>query len=164
MINPHLKRLFRWVFSVRLRNHGFTPQNSPTQEVEAYQDLPTSLEKPLENVSIYTHFEESLCDRSRRVAAPMLASLPYELLEAILLHLPAQDMLMAQRVCRSFNAIIRSSKLFDEPFFLNLRTTPVSSSSGSHCNSTHSSKPYYQSYSVSASLVSIAAPMVLSRC
>ncbi|KAF2264365.1 hypothetical protein CC78DRAFT_544135 [Lojkania enalia] len=47
-----------------------------------------------------------------------LTSLPVEILEAILLHLPALDLLLAQRVCRTFRAVILSSKRILRALFL----------------------------------------------
>ncbi|KAH7036723.1 hypothetical protein B0J12DRAFT_260137 [Macrophomina phaseolina] len=41
-----------------------------------------------------------------------------ELLELILLHLPARDRLLAHRVCRSFNCLIRTSPTIKQALFL----------------------------------------------
>lgn len=47
-----------------------------------------------------------------------LASLPFEVLEAILLQLPVQDLLLCQSVCRRFRAMVSSSKPIRRALFL----------------------------------------------
>lgn len=47
-----------------------------------------------------------------------LMHLPYELLEACLLQLPAQDLLLCQRVCRRFKDLVTSSKPIRRNLFL----------------------------------------------
>jgi len=43
------------------------------------------------------------------ISPPTLSSLPYEILEAILLNLPAQDPLLSQCLCRTFREMVASS-------------------------------------------------------
>ncbi|KAF2658483.1 hypothetical protein K491DRAFT_713432 [Lophiostoma macrostomum CBS 122681] len=49
---------------------------------------------------------------------PTLDALPFEILEAILLHLPAQDLLLSQRICRTFREMVIASKRIRRTLFL----------------------------------------------
>jgi hypothetical protein len=49
---------------------------------------------------------------------PTLDALPFEILEAILLNLPPQDLLLSQGVCRSFKKMVSSSKRLRRVLFL----------------------------------------------
>lgn len=65
-------------------------------------------------------FEPIVIDESQKtdyLRSPMLG-LPYEILEACLLHLPAQDLLLCQRVCRRFQDLVTSSKPIRRALFL----------------------------------------------
>lgn len=61
----------------------------------------------------------SATDSTRTSFAPStLTTLPYEILEAILLCLPCQDLLLCQRVCHCFKEIVASSKPIRRALFL----------------------------------------------
>ena len=47
-----------------------------------------------------------------------LLKLPYEILEAVLLHLPIQDLLLSQRTCQRFRYMVASSKPLRRALFL----------------------------------------------
>lgn len=51
-------------------------------------------------------------------APTTLATLPYEILEAILLHLPIEDLLLCQQVCHGFRQMVSSSKPIRRALFL----------------------------------------------
>ncbi|KAK7188771.1 hypothetical protein DPSP01_005671 [Paraphaeosphaeria sporulosa] len=47
-----------------------------------------------------------------------LLMLPYEILEAVLLHLPTRDLLLSQRICQRFRYMVESSKPVRRTLFL----------------------------------------------
>lgn len=51
-------------------------------------------------------------------AESSLAKLPYEILEACLLHLPTQDLLLCQRICHRFRDIVATSRPIRRALFL----------------------------------------------
>lgn len=78
-----------------------------------YELIPLAVQ-PLDypEVSASEYPDESKQPRS------ILTHLPYEILEACLLHLPAQDLLLCQRVCRRFKDMVASSKPIRRTLFL----------------------------------------------
>jgi hypothetical protein len=53
-----------------------------------------------------------------RAASSTLVKLPYEILQAILLQLPMQDLLLSQRICQRFRYMVSSSKPIRRALFL----------------------------------------------
>jgi hypothetical protein len=53
-----------------------------------------------------------------RAAPSTLTKLPYEILQAILLQLPIQDLLLSQRICQRFRYMVASSKPIRRALFL----------------------------------------------
>lgn len=60
----------------------------------------------------------SLSTRGSNSRSSSLSTLPFEILEAILLHLPPQDLLLCQRICRTFREMVSSSKRIRRALFL----------------------------------------------
>ena len=68
----------------------------------------------------HDHFEPIVIYEPQNIGdlrSPLL-NLPYEILEACLLHLPAQDLLLCQRVCRRFKDLVASSRPIRRALFL----------------------------------------------
>lgn len=59
-----------------------------------------------------------LASNRTSISPPTLSSLPYEILEAILLNLPAQDLLLSQCLCRTFREMVTSSTRIQRALFL----------------------------------------------
>lgn len=68
---------------------------------------------PLHKVASATDSSRTSC-----VAPSSLVTLPYEILEAILLFLPIQDLLLCQRICHCFKEMVASSKPIRRALFL----------------------------------------------
>ncbi|KAF2255025.1 hypothetical protein BU26DRAFT_500668 [Trematosphaeria pertusa] len=92
----------------------------PTRSDEGCQPPQETTELPMRQLlplSIHRMPSPAASGRTS-VAPPTLITLPYEMLEAILLLLPLQDLLLCQRVCHCLKEMVASSKPIRRALFL----------------------------------------------
>ena len=101
-------------------------QQSSNQATPAYEDQLKALIKAVNDIIFrLDRIERYLCiSTASSAAGPKLASIP-ELLAHILLHLPMRDLLLAQRVSRTFKEVIENSAAIQRALFLAPESQPT---------------------------------------
>ena len=101
-------------------------QQSPNQATTAYEDQLKALTKAVNDIIFrLDRIERYLCiSTASSAAGPKLASIP-ELLAHILVHLPMRDLLLAQRVSRTFKEVIENSAAIQRALFLAPEAQPT---------------------------------------
>ncbi|KAF2867859.1 hypothetical protein BDV95DRAFT_610299 [Massariosphaeria phaeospora] len=94
--------------------HRIKLRSSPPEEAAII-----TASEPTTNFDRKPHpvLQTSSCSRLNQ-ATSTLIGLPYEMLEAILLQLPIQDLLLCQSVCRAFGEMVSSSRPLRRALFL----------------------------------------------